>query len=205
MTDGTKTAVDMRPFDDADNPPCLFQRALGAHFGDLPRAVRDLHTVTDRSTWQGRARVTRGRSAIGNLICRLVGFPPEADDIPVSVTIERRGDTEFWCRDFGGKSFTSVLYLRDNTERGHITERFGVMAFDIDLHLVDDRLEFPVTHGRILGVPLPKAVLPVSEAGEFETDDRFHFDVRVSLPGIGDLVRYQGRLSQVDSADGTRA
>lgn len=202
MTDGTKTAVDMRPFDDADSPPCLFQRALGARFGDLPRAVRDLHTVTDRSTWQGRARVTRGESRIGGLICRIVGFPSEADDIPVSVTIERRGDTEFWCRDFGGKSFASVLCLRDNAERGHITERFGVMAFDIDLQLVGDRLEFPVTRGRILGVPLPKAVLPVSEAGEFETDGRFHFDVRVSLPGIGDLVRYQGFLIAASPSGG---
>lgn len=202
MTDGIKTAVDVRPSDSTDSPPCLFQRALGAQFGDLPRAVRDLHTVTDRSTWQGRARVTRGRSAIGNLICRLVGFPPEADDIPVSVTIERCGDTEFWCRDFGGKSFASVLCLRDNAKRGHITERFGVMAFDIDLHLVDDRLEFPVTRGRILGVPLPKAVLPVSEAGEFETDGCFHFDVRVSLPGIGDLVRYQGFLIAASASGG---
>nr|WP_319383049.1 DUF4166 domain-containing protein [uncultured Roseibium sp.] len=194
MTDGTKTAVDMRPSDSTDGPPCLFQRALGARFGDLPRAVRDLHAVTKRSTWQGRARVTRGRSAIGGVICRIVGFPPEADDIPVSVTIDRRGDTEVWYRDFGGKPFASVLCLRDSSERGHITERFGVMAFDIDLQLAEDRLEFPVTRGRIMGVPLPKAVLPVSEAGEFETDGRFHFDVRVSLPGIGDLVRYQGFL-----------
>lgn len=194
MTDGTKTAVDMRPSDNADTPPCLFQRALGARFGDLPRTVRDLHTVTDRSTWQGRARVTRGRSAIGNLICRLVGFPPAADDIPVSVTIERHGDTEVWYRDFGGKPFSSSLTLRDGQSHGHVCERFGPLKFNIDLTFDGKRLHFPVTRANLFGVPLPGWLLPRSEATEFQDDERFNFDVMVSLPGIGKLVRYQGFL-----------
>ncbi len=201
MTDRTATAPDIVTGAGTDDACCLFQRALGERFKDLPRSVRDLHTVKGESGWQGRARVTRGKSRIGALICRLVGFPEEADDIPVSVTIERRGDMELWRRDFGGKMFASVLCLRNGEERGHITERFGVMAFDIDLQLADDRLQFPVARGRVLGVSLPRALLPVSEAGEFEMDGRFHFDVQVSLPGIGMLVRYQGHLNPVRSDD----
>ncbi|WP_306142888.1 DUF4166 domain-containing protein [Roseibium sp. MMSF_3412] len=199
MTDRTAAALTFASGTDADDTPCLFHRALGARFDDLPQAVRDLHTITDEKRWQGRASVTRGKSGIGSLICRIVGFPPEAVDIPVSVTIERRGHTEVWCRDFGGNAFKSVLCLRDTEQRGHITERFGVMAFDIDLQLEDGRLHFPVSRGRILGLPMPRAVLPVSQASEFETDGHFHFDVQVSLPGVGVLVRYQGHLSPVQS------
>lgn len=199
MTDGTATARSSASAESVEAASCLFRQALGAHFDQLPQAVRDLHTVTGKMRWQGRARVTRGNSRAGGLICRVVGFPPEADDIPVSVSIERRGDTEVWCRDFGGKTFASILCLRGTDGRGHITERFGVMAFDIDLHLADGRLHFPVSRGKILGVPLPKAVLPVSEAAEFERDGRFHFDVQVSLPGIGALVRYQGHLDPVQA------
>ena len=199
MTDGTAIALNSGAADSTDVTSGLFRLALGARFDHLPQAVRDLHTVTGKMSWQGRARVTRGKSRIGGLICRIVGFPPEADDVPVSVTIERRGDKEVWRRDFGGKTFASILCLRDADERGHITERFGVMAFDIDLRLADDRLHFPVSRGSIFGIPLPKAVLPVSEAGEFERDGRFHFDVQVSLPGIGAIVRYQGHLDPAQS------
>lgn len=199
MTDGTTTARSSAASGSTEAATCLFRRALGERFDRLPQAVRDLHTVTGNSRWQGRARVTRGKARIGGLICRVVGFPEEADDIPVSVSIERRGGTEVWCRDFGGKTFASILCLRDTDERGHITERFGVMAFDIDLQLADDRLHFPVSRGKILGIPLPKVILPVSEASEFEMDGRFHFDVQVSLPGIGALVRYQGHLDPVQS------
>ena len=190
MTDGTATGA-------GEEDACLFERALGTRFNDLPHAVRKLHAVAGKSHWQGRARVTRGGSRIGGLVCRIVGFPPEADDVPVSVTIEPREGTEVWNRDFGGRTFASILYLRDTEQRGHISERFGVMAFDIDLRLVDGRLHFPVTRGSILGIPLPKVFLPISEAGEFEKEGRFHFDVQLSLPGIGALVRYQGHLDPV--------
>lgn len=178
-----------------DRNSCLFQKALGSGFAALPEAVRDLHSVFDTHSWTGCARVSRGPSRLGSLICNLIGFPPIAENVPVSVKIGRQGNAETWLRDFGGKTFRSVLSLRDNEEKGRISERFGPLIFDIDLDHEGTRLCFPVMRGSFLGCPLPNWILPVSEAFEFEEDGRFNFDVRISLPGIGMLVRYEGWLT----------
>lgn len=182
-------------FQATDPQPTLFQQALGKTFPALPTSVQALHTVFDRRCWSGEARVTRGSSALGSLCCRLIGFPPEGDKTPVSVTIERRGDKEYWLRDFAGKRFRSVLSLRGAPGSGIVQERFGPFAFDIHLNLKDGALAYPVGRGRFLGLPLPKWLLPLSEATEIDDNGTFRFDVRISLPLAGELVHYRGWLS----------
>ncbi|WP_422377308.1 DUF4166 domain-containing protein [Roseibium sp.] len=176
--------------------PSLFQQALGPAFEASPQPVKDLHTVFDKRCWSGEARVTRGSSFLGRLVCRVVGFPAQTDSTPVSVTIERRGDCEIWERDFGGKVFTSVLSLKGKPGTGIVQERFGPMTFDIHLNGQHGTLAFPVARGRVLGLPLPRWLLPVSEATETAKGGVFHFDVRISLPLAGLLVRYQGKLEE---------
>lgn len=187
-------------FQETDRQPTLFQQALGETFPALPECVRSLHTVFDRRCWSGEARVTRGSSALGSLCCRLIGFPPEGEATPVTVTIERRGDKEHWLRDFAGKRFRSVLSLRGAPGSGIVQERFGPFVFDIHLNLKGGSLAYPVARGRFLGIPLPRWLLPVSAATEFNDSGRFNFDVKISLPGLGSLVHYQGWLVPDDPA-----
>lgn len=174
--------------------PVLFQQALGATFKTLPEPVRSLHTVFDRRQWSGEAKVTRGTSRLGQLFCRIVGFPPAADATPVTVTIERQGDKEIWLRNFGGKKFRSVLSLAGAPGSGVVQERFGPTTFDIHLNLKDGALAYPVRSGRLFGLPLPRWLLPVSNTTEIAPDGIFRFDVEISLLGLGRLVRYQGWL-----------
>lgn len=183
-----------------DEAPTVFQKALGPDFRRLPAVVRELHTVFDLRRWSGTAKVTRGNSRIGNLLCKLIGFPPDTPKTPVTVSIENRGETEIWQRDFGGRTFRSILSPGGPSGSGRIHERFGAMSFAIDLRLDNGSLHFPVSNGAIFGIPLPRFLLPVSEATEAEQDGTFRFDVKVSLPGIGMLVRYQGRLHPDDPA-----
>jgi hypothetical protein len=91
--------------------------------------------------------------------------------------------------------------LRDGEGAGHIHERFGVMGFDINLQRTQDQLHFPVISGTLLGIPLPNWLLPRSEAMETAEDGRFQFDIKISLPGIGLLVRYHGWLEPVRHDD----
>ncbi len=184
-------------FQDTDAVPTLFQQALGSDFNALPKPVQGLHTVFDRRSWEGKAKITRGRSHLGNLICRIIGFPPQSDRTPVSVTIERRGDREIWSRNFGGKLFTSVLSPAGGNGAGMVRERFGPLSFEIPLKLRDKSLHFPVSRGWFLGLPLPHWLLPQSEATEFEEEGQFQFDVKISFPGLGLLVHYRGSLRQV--------
>ena len=46
----------------------------------------------------------------------------------------------------------------------------------------------------LLGVPLPALARPTVTRREFEVDGDYRFEVTVLLPGIGPLVRYEGRL-----------
>jgi hypothetical protein len=172
----------------------LFRQALGPDFDALPEPVRALHRVHGRHVWSGEARVTRGPSFLAKLLCRIVGFPPRAERTPVSVTIERCGNTEVWQRNFGGKRFRTALGLAGTPGSGVVRERFGLMAFDIFLKRQDGGLAFPVGRSYLLNVPLPRRLLPVSETLEFADDGRFRFDVKVSVPGAGMLVHYQGWL-----------
>ena len=195
------TTISVHQLEREAPPTSLFQLALGADFDALPAPVQSLHSVQDRHTWTGRARVTRGRSAFANLLCRLIGFPPEIDETPLTVTIERRDDKESWTRCFGSSEFRSVLSLRDGEGAGHVHERFGVMGFDINLQRAQDQLHFPVARGTLLGIPLPNWLLPRSEAMETAEGGRFQFDIKISLPGIGLLVRYHGWLEPVRHDD----
>jgi len=78
-----------------------------------------------------------------------------------------------------------------------IRERFGPFRFEIALRVEDGGLHYPVRRGTILGLPLPRALLPRSDTVESARDDRASFDVAISLPGIGDIVRYRECLRSV--------
>jgi len=112
--------------------------------------------------------------------------------VPVTVTMERRGDTERWTRQFGPSRFSSTLRLAGP---GAVFERFGPFSFRLRLGADATGLTMPVAAGRFLGLPLPRALLPRSDTREYVADGRFHFDVRLSLPVVGLLVHYKGSLT----------
>ena len=106
--------------------------------------------------------------------------------------MERRGERETWLRQFGSRRFRS--HLRPGGA-GRVWERFGPFDFLIDLQVVEGALHFPVTAGRCLGVPMPRALLPRSVSREHVRDGVFHFDVALYLPLTGQqVVRYRGWL-----------
>lgn len=174
----------------------LFQTALGGGFLALPDVVQDLHGVLHRRRWAGRAVIMRGCGLLARLICRIVGFPPAGQDVPVEVSMHRSGQAEHWVRDFGGKRFRSVLSV---SKAGGVWERFGPFAFEIGLEALDGQLLYPVRRARLFGLPWPMALTPKSDTFEaVDADGRATFDVAISLPIVGQLIHYQGWLAPVD-------
>lgn len=110
--------------------PLVFAETLGAAFGQLPAAVRDLHTVIDVRHWRGEADVETGSGAMARIIRILTGFPAAGSAIPVAVRMERRGDGELWERRFAGRPLRSRL---TRGGPGLVRERFGPLSFDIAL------------------------------------------------------------------------
>lgn len=176
--------------------PGLFETVLGPDFARLPAPVQALHQVIDLGRWQGEAQVARGTGRLSRLVCRLFGFPAATAATPVEVTMERRGEAEVWTRRFGSRVFLSVMRAR----KGQMTERFGPFTFTLGLAVEGDALRFPVVAGRLGPVPLPRRLLPQSVAQETADGVRACFDVKLSLPLAGLLVRYRGWLEPADQS-----
>lgn len=172
----------------------IFPRVLGPAFAALPDQIRATHLTADVSRWLGRASVRRGTGLWSRLLATIFGFPPATGDIPVEVvkTVTPKG--EIWLRRFGRRDFRSRLVA---TPEG-MTESFGPFTFLLGLEVRDDALHYPVVSGRIGPLPLPRWLLPVSEAQEYVVDGAFRFDVRLLAPITRQLmVHYQGQLHQM--------
>jgi len=163
----------------------------------LPRPIRDVHSVLRRRAFRGVANVTRGTSPLAALICTLMHFPPTMVATPVEVVFEKRNQTEKWCRNFGGVPFTSTVST-NAAGTCEIIERFGPLSFTISLHVKEGELKFPVSKGRLLGIPIPRVLLPQSTAREFvDPAGQFNFQIELSMPLVGRIVKYDGTLAPV--------
>ena len=175
--------------------PCLtlFQSALAERWHQLPPEVQALHSVQDVESFSGRAQVTRGDSMIARLAAWFFGFPPAAEEVPLTITKTRTEAGEIWERNFGGRVFRS--YLTPALDPHRYRERFWLFNYEQDLPVEDGCMRLPVRRGWFLGVPLPTFLLPQSDSREYAQEGAFHFDVALAAPlGGGLIVRYRGQL-----------
>lgn len=171
----------------------IYARAIGAAFDALPAPIRALHETPGRSLWRGEA-VTEGASGtLAALAARIVGFPKAQAACPVDVAIEANGDRSIWRRQIGGHAFASELSRP--RPGGRVSERFGPLSMALTLMPEGGRLIYRVDGWRLGPIPLPHALCPSTRAHEeVDVEGRFVFDVEISAPLIGRLVRYRGWL-----------
>ena len=169
----------------------LFARAL-LGFDRMPEAIRAGHLIGSGHVLRGRARVDGAETLPAAFLAALFGLPKTIADVPVTVTMHADGEREIWTRDFGGRTFRSVLAARPD---GGLTERFGLLTFDLDVPTSERGLAMTITGCRLGPIRFPKALSPRTEAREeVDEKDRFRFDVTIALPFVGRLVRYRGWL-----------
>ena len=183
--------------------PPLLERVMGSGFAALPPAWRRLADIHDLDRFEGEASVERGRGFPTRLVAGLFGFPPATPAIAVSVTKEKTRNGEKWTRRFGAKSFVSHLSRRQHDGPGVLRERFGPFSFVLQLAAKNGRVAWPVERWRFLGIAMPRTLMPKSQTfEEVGKDGRFRFDVSISLPWVGLVIRYRGWLEPVSSAQG---
>jgi saccharopine dehydrogenase-like NADP-dependent oxidoreductase len=171
----------------------LFARAIGPAFQTLPDPIRALHETPGRLVWRGRAMSEGASSPLAALVARLVGFPGGQADCEAEVRIDADGERSIWRRRIGGRTFSSVLSRPG--DGGRIVERFGGLSFGLRLTPEGDKLIYSVEGWRLGPLPLPQALAPRTLTHEeVDADGRFVFDVEISAPLIGRLVRYRGWL-----------
>ncbi len=170
----------------------LFQRVVGG-FDDMPAPVRAAHSPDPACDLEGEVDIDGAEHWTGRLIARVFGFPRAGNALPASVTIEREGDGEIWIRRFGNTEFCSHVSTGEGANR--LRERFGALTFDLDAHASAQGFELSIRAARVLGVPLPRFLAPRTRANAgVDERGRYRFDVLITLPAIGRLVRYRGWL-----------
>ena len=173
--------------------PSLFQSALQERWTALAPEAQALHDVHDVESFSGTADVTRGMSLLARFTAWFVGFPAAGEDVPLTVTKTRTEDGEIWERNFGGQTFRS--YLSPSATAHCYRERFWLFTFEVALPVEHGVMQLPVRRGWFAGIPIPRFLLPASDAREYVKDGIFHFDVALSAPlGQGLIVRYRGSL-----------
>jgi saccharopine dehydrogenase-like NADP-dependent oxidoreductase len=173
----------------------IYARAIGPAFETVPEPIRALHETPGRSLWRGEALVEGAASPLAALIARIVGFPKAQVACPAEVAIDADGDRSIWRRRIGGHAFSSVLSRP--RPGGRVNERFGPVSMDLTLTPDGDRLVYRVAGWRLGPLPLPRALGPSTVAfEEVDAQGRFVFDVTITAPFAGRLVRYRGWLER---------
>jgi hypothetical protein len=182
-----------------------YRQILGAAFDRLPEQLKVFHGGGQAQRWSGHAEVKRGQGFLARTIARIIGFPEAASSVPVSVERILEGQRELWIRDFGGRKFSSVQEPGRGRNEYLLMEKFGAVKVNLALVIESDRLVLIPRRWSLLGVPMPKFLLPQGVAFETESDGCFCFDVEVSVPFVGLVVAYKGALKQDVATGPTQA
>lgn len=76
-------------------------------------------------------------------------------------------------------------------------ERFGPLRFRFNLRSNRCSLRMRIPGWSCLGAPLAMGLAPKSQAGEPAEDRTFRFDVAITFPFVGSVVRYRRWLSPI--------
>ncbi|QQR35449.1 DUF4166 domain-containing protein [Devosia oryziradicis] len=176
--------------DVASAGPALFAGLLGDTFGDMPEVTQRLHRGWPAVIGKGSATVEPATTLPARVLARIFGLPATTGDLPLEVVIESRDGLEHWTRRFGAHRMRSVMRAQGDL----LVERFGPVSIAMRLVGTADGLDMRPVEGWLVGIPLPRFLLPSVVARETVANGRHVFEVDIGLPLIGRLVAYRGTL-----------
>ncbi|MEM9589951.1 MAG: DUF4166 domain-containing protein [Pseudomonadota bacterium] len=178
--------------------PPLFHRVVGEALSDLSPPVVAIHDVGDGKTWHGAATVEVGRSLLARLVSAVVGFPPTATSVPLTVEMAPYGDGERWVRKYGDAPLVS--YIIPGPTPGMIEETMSGVTVCLRLDTEDGGLRHVPTGVRLFGVPLPRVLWPTLDVREDADGELYRYSVAMHLWGML-LVCYAGNLETQEHHD----
>jgi hypothetical protein len=176
--------------------PRLYPQLLGAQYVLLAPVLREVHEHVTQLL--GTVSVTRGKSPLARALASLAGMPRACVDAPCRVDFTEDASTppgaERWVRDMAGSRFSSRLIP---TGPNQLDESFGWYRFRFRIEINAGTVQFALQDMRVLGVPVPRALLPRIVTRESGVDGAYMFAVQAHLPVLGLLVAYEGLLRPI--------
>ena len=170
----------------------LYQALLGPDWAKLAAVTQELHSPDPAVLFEGRVEIIRGRHPLADLVAALLGLPKSGRELPALVRVSRLDGDELLERWYDGRYFAT----RQARSAGRLTERIGPFTLAFDLRLEAGALVFDQAGVTLWSLSLPHILWPRIRAREGADGQAHLFDVALSLPLVGLIVRYRGRLEQ---------
>lgn len=168
--------------------PSLYRRVLGRQFDALPAALRRFHDAEGGGRAHGTLRVDRGAGRLRNALASWLGLPKAGSEVPVHLQVVVEGERERWIRDFHGQRVETVEWAWDDL----LMESLGWTSFASALVLDGSRLRYEFRRAWFAGIPIPRGISPWVESAVDAGETGWRVMVGISVPFLGELVRYEG-------------
>ena len=172
----------------------LYVRVIGDSWTQLAEPIRRAHASHSIVRASGRLRVEHGRHFLARMLARILRLPRPTAAAETELMVTAGPDGEHWQRTFDGRRWRTRQYESNAFE---LAERFGVLEFRFRLdasggNLLYVQREAAVLFGSIR-LRMPDRWAPRVEAREDPAGPmRIRVAVRVVLPGVGQLIAYDG-------------
>ena len=168
----------------------LYEAILGAQYTELAPAVQAFHRIAGRVALHGEVETEPPASRLARWLAWSIRTPRTPTRGPIHFTLDATPLQETWTRHFPHQTTRSTLSLH----RGRITERPGAVRLFFALEAERGVLQMRLEGLRFLGIPCPAWLRPDVLAEETGNGDRFHFNIRASVPLLGVVAAYRGYL-----------
>ncbi|MDH1261969.1 DUF4166 domain-containing protein [Pseudomonas sp. GD03944] len=168
---------------------------FGEQFNNLHPLLQELHVGGGQLSGDVRISFGTGMAGlIGRRLAKKMRFPGPGTH-QLRITISHDIDGLFWKRSFNNQTpVTSLFKAVGNIESGYWLESTGPLEMKLTVDVVDGGWYWRCLSVRFLGMPVPKWLMPHTDAYKTIADDLYRFHVEFSLPIIGPLVSYEGLL-----------
>ena len=168
---------------------------MGASYERVDRTVRAFHDLQGRAELRGEVETDGPSNALTALLALAVGAPRVRTRGSLRFDLQCEGGQQTWTRHFPHRSMRSCMRLHD----GEVVESLGPARLFFRLQEEEGSLVMRLRAMRFLGVPCPGWLLPRVDARERGREGRMEFDIRASVPLLGQVTAYRGWLQLPES------
>lgn len=177
---------------------------FGSGFDDLDPLIQNLHRNGGRL--QGKVELQFGNGLagiIGRRLAKKVGLPTAEGEKELEVEIKNENGSLFWSRQFDKENkMISIFTPTGNYPSGYWRENTGVIAMDLGVRVIEGGWYWQQRAIWFKSIRLPLWLFPSSHAYKKIVDGKYQFSVNFSLPVIGKLLSYSGKLNVLEREHG---